>query len=56
MTLSNEQLENLESHAKAMIEGKKNITENLNHLIKEAQEVGYVISPKTGKVTKKIEQ
>jgi|32_taG_2_1085360.scaffolds.fasta_scaffold02284_1 predicted lactoylglutathione lyase len=47
-----DQISNLESHAKVMIEAKKNISANINHLIKEAQKAGYKVSPKTGKVTK----
>jgi hypothetical protein len=31
-----DQISNLESHAKVMIEAKKNISANINHLIKEA--------------------
>lgn len=48
--MTKEELENLESHAVSMVKVKKQLTDNLNTLIKEAQKLGYSVNPKTGKV------
>lgn len=50
--MTKEQIERLESHAKAMIADKKVIETNMNTLIRECQKLGYSVSPKTGKVKK----
>lgn len=52
--LTDEQITNLESHAKTMIESQKAIKQNLDNLIREAQKLGYSVNPKTGKVSKLI--
>jgi hypothetical protein len=54
MTLNKDQITNLTANAKAMIKAKKGVEANLNNLIKEAQKIGYIVSPKTGEVRKSL--
>jgi hypothetical protein len=54
MILTKQQEANLVANAKAMIEAKKGVEANLNNLIKEAQKIGYIVSPKTGEVRKSL--
>lgn len=54
MILTKDQEANLTANARALIKAKKGIDANLNNLIKEAQKIGYIVSPKTGEVRKSL--
>lgn len=50
--MNEEQINNLESHAKAMIAAKANLKNNWDNFVREAQKIGYGVNPKTGKLNK----
>lgn len=51
--LTEEQLTNAEANAKAIIEAKDNITTGWNNLVNGLRSYGYVVNPRTGKISKK---
>ena len=51
--MTTEQIENVEANALAMIQAKGNLEQSWSNLVTGLKTLGYVVNPKTGKVSKK---